>query len=436
MPHCNVPKISHHKASGQAVVRLDGRDFYLGSWGTEVARGEYDRIVAEWLANGRHSPTVSCVELTVAEIMLRYVEFADGYYRSTDGTSTTEPMKIRHALRPLRRLYGHTDASAFGPLSLKAVQQSMITLGWCRKHINQNVNIIRRMFKWAVENELVPGGVYHALLAVSPLKSGRSAARESEPVKPAPDSLVRAVLPVVSRQVAAMIRLQRLTGMRPGEVVRIRGIDIDTTGPLWLYRPSQHKTRYLGHERVVFLGPQARKIVEQFLKPDTSAYLFSPTDAEAERRAALSAVRTTPPSCGNRPGTNQQCKPQKKAGSHYSVKSYARAVQNACDAASPLPEHLRRHRVPRADGKEGGRWETPAEWKSRLGHKAWAERHQWLCEHRWHPHQLRHTTATELRKNYGLEAAQVILGHKTLTVTQIYAEKNVAAAMRIMAEVG
>jgi len=43
---------------------------------------------------------------------------------------------------------------------------------------------------------------------------------------------------------------------------------------------------------------------------------------------------------------------------------------------------------------------------------------------RWHPHQLRHNAATQLRKEYGLEAAQVILGHKTITVTQVYAEKN------------
>jgi integrase len=54
----------------------------------------------------------------------------------------------------------------------------------------------------------------------------------------------------------------------------------------------------------------------------------------------------------------------------------------------------------------------------------------------WTPHQLRHTAATRLREQYGLEAAQVILGHKTLSVTEIYAEKNVAAAQRIMGEVG
>jgi hypothetical protein len=36
----NIPKMSHHQASDQAVVRLAGKDFYLGPWGTKVARIE------------------------------------------------------------------------------------------------------------------------------------------------------------------------------------------------------------------------------------------------------------------------------------------------------------------------------------------------------------------------------------------------------------
>jgi integrase len=63
-------------------------------------------------------------------------------------------------------------------------------------------------------------------------------------------------------------------------------------------------------------------------------------------------------------------------------------------------------------------------------------RSAWRANLVWSPHQLRHTAATPLRKEYGLEAAQVVLGHKTLSVTEIYAEKNVAAARRIMGEVG
>src|SRR5688572_21084159 len=99
----------------------------------------------------------------------------------------------------------------------------MIGLGWARKHVNQNVNIIRQVVKRAVENELVPGGVLHALQAVSPLKAGRSAARATEPVKP-----VGPVMTYVWRQVSAVARLQRLAGRRPGEVVIMRGVGADT----------------------------------------------------------------------------------------------------------------------------------------------------------------------------------------------------------------
>ena len=114
-----------------------------------------------------------------------------------------------------------------------------------------------RVFGWGVENELIPPSVHHGLKAVSSLKKGRSEARESEPVKPVLESFVEAVQPFVSRQVWAMIQLQRLTGMRPGEVCRIRTIDLDTSGKVWSYLPESHKSEHHGRSRVIiFNGPR------------------------------------------------------------------------------------------------------------------------------------------------------------------------------------
>lgn len=130
-------------------------------------------------------------------------------------------------------------------------------------------------------------------------------------MKPVPEEHVDAVQSHIGHRVWVMIELQRLTGMRSGEVVIMRGRDLDTAGKVWLYGLASHKTEHHGHERVVELGPQARQVVRTFPKPDVEAYPFSPADAEAERQAAMHAKRETPMSCGNRPGTNRKRKPKR-----------------------------------------------------------------------------------------------------------------------------
>jgi hypothetical protein len=42
-----IPSYRLHRASGQAVVTLNGVDHYLGLHGTETSRREYDRVTAE-----------------------------------------------------------------------------------------------------------------------------------------------------------------------------------------------------------------------------------------------------------------------------------------------------------------------------------------------------------------------------------------------------
>src|SRR5262249_9571898 len=105
----DVPALSHHKASGQGVVRLNGRDVYCGRFGTAECQANYHRTVGEWVASGRHLPAqpdedalAGPEDLTVNELALAYLEFADGYYRK-NGEPTTEPVNIRLAIRPLRQ---------------------------------------------------------------------------------------------------------------------------------------------------------------------------------------------------------------------------------------------------------------------------------------------------------------------------------------------
>ena len=106
-----------------------------------------------------------------------------------------------------------------------------------------------------MKEELVPGTVYHALQTVEGLRRGRSDARETEPVKPVPNAFVDDTVAKAPPIIADMIKLQLLTGIRPGELVIMRGIDLDTSSPIWQYTPAKHKTQQHGHSRVVAIGP-------------------------------------------------------------------------------------------------------------------------------------------------------------------------------------
>jgi hypothetical protein len=234
-----IPKLRLHRPSGQGVVTLGGRDYYLGRHGTEECRGEYKRLLAEWLGSGRQVDTSSrsfgSPDLSFNELILAYLAHADGYYRK-NGKPTSETANIKLALRPLRRLYGYTAVKDFGPLALKVVRQSMVEADLCRAEVNKRVHHIVRMVRWGVENELVPPSVHHGLKAVPGLKRGRSEARENAPVKPVPDEFVSALQPHLARQVWAMVRLP----MR------------------WtpLSRPKSDDPSLLSHQRSVILDPR------------------------------------------------------------------------------------------------------------------------------------------------------------------------------------
>lgn len=385
-----VPSYRLHKASGKAVVTLDGRDHYLGLYGSPESRQAYDRLTGEWLANGRRSPGLPEQQLTVEELMAAFWAHVEAYYRRPDGSPTSEVDSFRQSLRPVRARYAETPVDQFGPLALKALREELISRGYVRRSVNQRVGRIKRMFKWGVENELVPAPVYQALQAVEGLKHGRSEAQEKEPIKPVDEKLVQAIKPHVSRQVWSMVQLQLLTGMRSGEVVIMRGCDLNVSGDVWEYRPAHHKTAHHGRDRVVPLGPKAQAIIQEFLKSDLEGYLFSPKDAHRERAEARRRERKTPvtPSHAAR---QKKVRPKRAPGDTYTNQSYGKAVAMGCKKAG-------------------------------VAH--------------WTPHQLRHTTATRIRKEHGLEAAQVILGHSRPDVTQIYAERDSARANEIVRKGG
>lgn len=322
-----VPSYRQHKPSNQAVVPLNGRDVHLGKWRSQASKDEYQRVVGEWLANGRSLPEENG-SLTVAQVARRFWEFAKTYYRK-NGRATSELDEYRLTIRQLRQLYGSTSAREFGPLKSKTVREAKIDSGLSRGVVNHRMSRLRRIFKWAASEELVPPSVFHGLSSVEGLRKGRTTAREPEPVLPVTDEAVEATIPWLQPVVAEMIRFQRYTGCRPAEVCIIRPCDVDMSGDVWVYRPESHKTEHRGRKRVICIGPKGQEVLRPYLLRPADSYCFSPVDSERKRRAGMHERRKTPLSCGNRPGTNRKRRPKKVPGNRYTTNTYRRAIHRS-----------------------------------------------------------------------------------------------------------
>jgi integrase len=351
------PKYACHKSSGQARTRHNNKTYYWGEYGSPESRAKYNAFCASLWA-GSDKPEVKArlpepapgERLKVWEIVERFFQHADTYYQR-DGVPTGEHLVVRWSLQPLYREYGNYPADQFGPKLLKELQAKLVTDGASRSRVNRVTRMVCRCYRWAASEELVSANVAMALRTVPALRAGRTAARECPPILPVSDQDVEATLPHLGDLVATMVRVQRLTGMRPGELLRMTAGAIDRNGDTWTYTPRAHKTLHHGRSRTVFIGPRAQEILLPLLLKAGSGPIFS----------------------------------------EHTVTSYRRAVDRGC----------RRARV-----------------------KVWS------------PNKLRHSLATEVRAKFGLEAAQVMLGHANANVTQVYAERDADKGKAIARRIG
>ena len=389
MPQIRSPKYRRQKRSAGdlAFVEIAGVRRYLGVYKSPESMNAYHRVVAEWIESGRSQllPATS-QEITIAELVAKYWEHAKTYYRRADGKASKELDLYHQSLKPLLKLYETSRVAEFGPRALKSVRQQLIQDNKLNRNtLNGYIRRVKGVFKWGVEQELVPPSIWHGLQAVAGLKRGRTEVPEPKRIRPALQAHIDIIQPNVSRQVWALIQLQLFTAARAGELVTMRATEIDTSGPIWIYTPADHKTAHHGIERNIYMGPRAQEIVSPFMgtRP-IGDYLFSPIEAEHERHAQAE--------CHRRP--DQKPNPKKtprEIGEHYTTTTYRCAIRRACIKA----------------GLDS-----------------------------WHPHQLRHNAATWLRKEFGLDVARIILGHRSPAITEIYAELDREKAISAMQKSG
>ncbi len=406
-PKNQTPVYKLHKSTGLARCWVGGKWVTLGKYGSPESRAEFARIVAE-IAVAPAPQKISQPDFvpTVDHVVLAFWKHAEKHYRRPDGTRTQEISEYKQALRILRRLYGHTLAKDFGPLALKAVRAEMVKKKWARTLINRRIGRVRRAFKWAASEQFAPVSTHHALGTVGGLQRGRSESPEMEPIQPVEWEHVVATLPFLRPHVAAMIQVQWLTGMRPGEVCSIRPCDIDTSAAVWVYRPPYSKMSYQGRQRVIAIGPRAQAVLRAFAPKNPSDFYFSPVASVERFHAERVANRKTPKYASHmkRNATKRVREGERKPAARYTNKSYGYAIRRA---------------VARANW---ARIEAAVELEFHIPE--------------WAPNQLRHSHGTAVRHRYDLESAQAVLGHERMSTTEIYAEKNLSLALKVASEMG
>ena len=273
-----IPTYSLHKPTGKARVRIDGHDYYLGEYDSEESRRNYGELIAKFASGQLIEPhtrnrPVSDVGPSVAELILAFTVHAEKHYVK-NGKPTSEIHCYRSCLRILRELYGTIPAKDFGPLALKAVRTKMISLGWARNNINVMIGRIRRVFKHAIENEMIDVAVLTRLQSVAPLLAGRTEAHDNAPRHAVDQDKIDTVRELVRPLVKDLIDLQLLTGARSGELLKLTTAMIDRSGNVWNAVLADHKCVHHGQRRILHFGPQAKLLLTKYLSADQDKPLF------------------------------------------------------------------------------------------------------------------------------------------------------------------
>ena len=374
------PRVTRH-ATGQARCHHQGKDYWLGLYGTPQARRAYAELLVRLTAD-QDQPAAPAPRPSAPGAV---AEVAAAFLDAAEKEKHPEQVRLyRAALAPLVRLVGTLPAADFDDLHLERIRDAMLSgswmndrerrrrekqgqpVSWCRAVTNNHVRRIRTVWRWAERQRLVPRGAWMGLRVLPALRQGTPGVRDYPRRQGSTREELDQVLPFIQpgrrhRPCATMLLVQFLAGMRSCEVCLMRPGDIDRDGgptadgvKVWLYRPHRSKTPH----RVVVLGPQAQALLAPYLlKSGPEEYLFRPQH------------RAYP----------------------YATRVYDTTIRRACARAGvKVQPYLGRHSMKDRAAREGG-----------------------------------------------LDGARSVLGHATLTMTHQYGEqRDIQKAAEIIAKLG
>lgn len=401
-PKAKAPERRYH-ISGQSVVTIDRKDIYLGKHDSPESIARYAVLIAIYQQNDFKLPDSFDLDeikdraslilggpvqhqeqtpITVRHVTASYREWAKTRAETGSQKEFTRTVRL---CDELDKQFGNLLVDKFGPVALQQQRKRWVDAGISRNYVNKQTNLIVRMFKHAVAQELVSPETWQRLKSVEPLRMGTTTAPETEPRTPVALEVVRATAKHLTPILRAMVRVQASTGMRPSEVCNLRPIDIDRSGETWMFRPLKHKTSSKGKRKAVPLVGDARAALEDYINRHPESYCFSPKESVAWMNAQKRATRKTKvqPSQVSR----RKESPLRAPRDRFDAGSYNQSIRKACLKAKVEP---------------------------------------------WTPYQLRHLAGTVVRDALGIEHAQALLGHSRMDMTELYTataeQKSIEAA--------
>ncbi|MEM1213932.1 MAG: tyrosine-type recombinase/integrase [Planctomycetota bacterium] len=324
---------------------------------------------------------------TVRELCARFQVYADKKYRKPNGEPTGEAENFAQAFRaleytiialdstlgatgtddddrPVRCLFD-ADPNDIEPDDLEAVGRVMIASDLAIDTINGRLRRIKQAFRWGVGKRYVDKSVLTGLEAVEKLLPGQCDARVSDPKLPVPDDTYKAT-------VAA--------AMRDGE------------HNLALALQLQYHTGMRSGELIQMAG----SMIDQSRRP----WVYEVPRVQANTPRGVKGHKT------------DRHKRRLVALFNPARELLTGRIQFVMPFAAEKPLLLNGHRA----------W-TPNSYRTKLIR---------ICERHgipeWTPHDLRRSFATRMEAAYGVQVAQLLLGHSSPRTTEGYVERDLAAA--------
>ena len=428
----------HHSKTDRGYIQyprqIDGRrpqETFPGKHGSPESQAAYEKSLAHFLAYGTLPPWIKQSTpppeefkpqrggmVTVAQLCQEFLA-AQG-----PGYCASERAAYRVVIDRLCSLHAATPVEEFRRPMLRRVRHQMVELGNSRRYIDSQVTRIRGMFDWGVDEDLVPPKIAAALKSLRRLKPME--APSYPPIEPVADPVVAQTLPHLPKEAADLVRLLRLTGARPSELMDLKACEILQTRPdLWEYHLANHKTAHKGLHRCIYFGPQAIEILQRLIgERGQRALLLVQPDWEG-----LKAQHSW--EAGERLLRLYQEDAWKTHRTWWDyLKENSRQLVDLSPTRAQAVFRRAKQGAKRPRSKAGKRWNR---------HR-FAQLIQRTCQkhgiEHWTPYQLRHAAACQAVQHGSLAAAQHMLGHKLATTTNHYVKGDHNGAARLVAQLG